>query len=371
MTERRVYPELELIRIRPHHEHVLVMVGFHIKRIRPGQMTERVVRELPEVRRHAEFPVATAYRIAHGVDSIVRDPERTNRNIANRHFPVGYKLIHELPRDVFFVTQGDRRECPACCIYGDAKLPHQQRNTLDMIAVIVRHKARFYARRALSYLFEEKMAPDFPRYDRIWRMEIPENTVLREWVASDLEPWIKDHGQNTIVGLILIVDHTGISKCWYLDREGLVLLPSFYRQETDLLGIGTKGFHIPKKPGTYQARDSLIIDGIVYYLMESERFGSASQMYIVNGEGRFMGLQTSNGFSDPLIEQIRKKKEQYDEEKDILNVMAKGFSSLAKQKGSKKAAKDYPGTKTPGREITGKRASVKIRLNEKRSLLGT
>ena len=105
--------------------------------------------------------------------------------------------------------------------------------------------------------------------------------------------------------------------------------------------------------------------------MESERFGSASQMYIVNGEGRFMGLQTSNGFSDPLIEQIRKKKEQYDEEKDILNVMAKGFSSLAKQKGSKKAAKDYPGTKTPGREITGKRASVKIRLNEKRSLLGT
>ena len=243
---------------------------------------------------------------------------------------------------------------------------------MDRVAVyMLKEKYKRHRGHTLSYLFEKKMAPDFPRYDRIWRMEIPENTVLREWVASDLEPWIKDHGQNTIVGLILIVDHTGISKCWYLDREGLVLLPSFYRQETDLLGIGTKGFHIPKKPGTYQARDSLIIDGIVYYLMESERFGSASQMYIVNGEGRFMGLQTSNGFSDPLIEQIRKKKEQYDEEKDILNVMAKGFSSLVKQKGSKKAAKDYPGTKTPGREITGKRASVKIRLNEKRSLLGT
>jgi len=241
---------------------------------------------------------------------------------------------------------------------------------MDRVAVyMLKEKYKRHRGHTLSYLFEKKMAPDFSRYDRICRKEIPENTVPRDWVASDLDQWIKGHELANNIGLILIVDHLGISKCWYLDREGLVLLPSFYRQETDLLGSDTKGFHIPKKPGTYRARDSLIIDGVVYYLMENERFGSASQMYIVNGEGRFMGLQTTTGFSDPLIEQIRKKKKQFDDEQDILSVMAKGFSSFAKQKCVKKHAIDYPETNTPGREISGKRVSIKLRLGEKQNLL--
>ena len=241
---------------------------------------------------------------------------------------------------------------------------------MDRIAVyMLKDKYKRYHGHTLSYLFERKMAPDFPRYDRIYRTEIPENTILRDWVASDLESWLKEQGQTTSMGLILIVDHFGISKCWYLDREGLVLLPAFYRQEADLLGSNTKGFHIPKKPGTYRARDSLIIDGVVYYLMENERFGSASQMYIVNGEGRFMGLQTATGFSDPMIEKIRNKKKQFDEEKDILSKMSVEFSSLAKKNRSKKEAKDYPETITPGREISGERTSIKNRLCEKNALL--
>ena len=92
-------------------------------------------------------------------------------------------------------------------------------------------------------------------------------------------------------------------------------------------------------------------------------------MYIVNGEGRFMGLETAKGFSDPLIEKIRNKKKQFDEEKDILSVMEKGLSTITKTNAAKKAAKDYPGTKTPGREFSGKRVSVKLRLEEKQHLL--
>lgn len=243
---------------------------------------------------------------------------------------------------------------------------------MDRVAVyMLKEKYKRHRGHTLSYLFEKKMAPDFPRYDRILRKEIPENAVLRDWISSELDPWIREQNIDNSIGLILIVDHLGISKCWYLDREGLVLLPSFYRQEADLIGSGTKGFHIPKKLGTYRVRDSLIIDGVAYYLMENERFGNASQMYIVNGQGRFMGLQTSTGFSDPLIEQIRVKKSQYDEENRMLSVMAKGFSTLASQKGSKKSAKDYPETTTPGREKSGCRASVKQRLREKSALLAS
>ena len=241
---------------------------------------------------------------------------------------------------------------------------------MDRVAVyMLKEKYKRHRGHTLSYLFEKKMAPDFPRYDRILRKEIPENTVLRDWISLELNPWIREQNIGNSIGLILIVDHLGISKCWYLDREGLVLLPSFYRQEADLISSGTKGFHIPKKSGTYQVRDSLIIDGVAYYLMENERFGSASQMYIVNGQGRFMGLQTATGFSDPLIEKIRIKKRQHDEENKILSVMANGFSSISKQKQSKQNAKDFPATATPGREISGRRSSVLLRLGEKKDLL--
>ena len=241
---------------------------------------------------------------------------------------------------------------------------------MDRIAVyMLKEEFKRHRGHTLSYLCENKMEPDFARYDRIRREEIPEDTILRNWVRTDLDPWIRSQGHPNSIGTILIVDHAGISKCWYLDREGLVLLPSFYRRESDLLGKGTRGFHLPKKIGTFRVRDSLIIDGIVYFLMESERFGSAAEMYIVNGEGRFMGLQTKTGFSDSMIRKIRDKKKQFDSEKNVLTMVADSFSSLAKLKGAKKKPKDYEKTATPGREHSGQRASVRLRLQEKQTLL--
>ena len=71
-------PPFQISRIRPHHQHVFVMVGLQYQMIRPGDVAAELFCHVSGIRNEAEVDFSVLHAIAHIVRTVMRHIERRN-----------------------------------------------------------------------------------------------------------------------------------------------------------------------------------------------------------------------------------------------------------------------------------------------------
>ena len=238
---------------------------------------------------------------------------------------------------------------------------------------------------SLHYLLDHELRPDVDRYDRIRTIELGPGTHDElETYRNKVVPLLEDADIRDAKGIVLMItDDKEESACFFMQRDesGLhgVELPDFYHGEEDVIRHGTRGFHIPHQRGTWSADEAKIYGDTLFWLMmpedepetktklpgEAEDEMEPRPPAVVDGRGRFYGF-FRNGFNDHTREQVLKKKKEYEEKDERLKKYSEVTVTMKEKE--KKKAKDYPSS-AGGREYTGRRASIRALLQEKRQIL--
>ena len=70
-----------------------------------------------------------------------------------------------------------------------------------------------------------------------------------------------------------MMNKAGVVSSYYVEKDRLITLAGFLRLNTSgsLVSMGTTGFKIDGKPGTWLACDDTIVDGKQFFLMQNEQ----------------------------------------------------------------------------------------------------
>ena len=114
-------------------------------------------------------------------------------------------------------------------------------------------------------------------------------------------------GDRLQVSDVLVITKEDITTAYYVDLEKLVLLTDFFRTtaSTALLSIGTTDYRIEGRAGNFLAADEIWIDGQHFFLMEIQQFGKDAAYVVVDSNGKIAAEDTTIGFTDEVIRQIR------------------------------------------------------------------
>jgi hypothetical protein len=91
-----------------------------------------------------------------------------------------------------------------------------------------------------------------------------------------------------------------------VDPNKLILIPDFFHRPSDgsLITIDTENLPLDGRKGSWMTVDTLRLNDINLFLMQSQDYGKEAPYVIVDEQGRELAADPK-GFSDETIEQIR------------------------------------------------------------------
>ena len=98
-----------------------------------------------------------------------------------------------------------------------------------------------------------------------------------------------------------------VTSAYYVDPDKLVSLTGFFHVSSsrELLTPETTDFQIEGRPGTWLVAEDIWIDGNHFFLMQNQFFGRKAACAVLDSRGHPAAEDTTNGFSDAVIKQIR------------------------------------------------------------------
>ena len=131
--------------------------------------------------------------------------------------------------------------------------------------------------------------------------------------ASDLRRQLENglpaasSGEKLEVSDVLAVTKDGITTAYYVDPEKLIALTGFFHTtaSTALLSIDTTDYQIEGRAGNFLAADEIWIDGQHFFLMQSQQFGKNAAYVVLDSNGKVAAEDTTVGFTEEVIRQIR------------------------------------------------------------------
>jgi hypothetical protein len=131
--------------------------------------------------------------------------------------------------------------------------------------------------------------------------------------ASDLRRQLENglpaasSGEKLEVSDVLAVTKDGITTAYYVDLEKLIVLTGFFHTtaSTALLSIDTTDYQIEGRTGNFLAADEIWIDGQHFFLMQSQQFGKNAAYVVLDSNGKVAAEDTTVGFTEEVIRQIR------------------------------------------------------------------
>ncbi len=162
--------------------------------------------------------------------------------------------------------------------------------------------------KSYQYLKESHLWVDVEHYQQVYITIMPKEKKPEE-IRSELEKKLPARftGNALNISDIIAVTKEGVSTAYYVDKEGLVVIPGFFRSSssTALITMDTEGFQMEGRQGSWMAADETIIDGKHFFLLVSEKYGRSAAYAVVDDQGRKAAEDTFQGFDEETIRQIR------------------------------------------------------------------
>ena len=161
--------------------------------------------------------------------------------------------------------------------------------------------------KSYQYLKENHLRVDVEHYQQVYITIMPKEKKPEE-IRSELEKKLPARftGNALNISDIIAVTKEGVSTAYYVDKEGLVVIPGFFRSSssTALLTMDTEGFQMEGRQGSWMAADETVIDGKHFFLLVSEKYGRSAAYAVVDDQGRKAAEDTFQGFDEETIRQI-------------------------------------------------------------------
>lgn len=214
----------------------------------------------------------------------------------------------------------------------------------------------------LEVLRSKGELPRMDRYRRI-RQVIAENDYARpaELVKGEIQGTVE-----RLTGTVLAMEEDSVVTCYFLEEgKKPVELPFFYRDETSDFdpAKAKEGMALPGKEGLWHPRNSHILNGEIYYLMEQGQ-EDAAVFCVTDGKGKVLPVKAPRGEFDEEVRQALRKQADNDY-RFISNI---GLFASAKQKLDSDAEETAENAIT-GREECGERISVLAYLRQEQQKL--
>ena len=143
--------------------------------------------------------------------------------------------------------------------------------------------------------------------------------------ASDLRRQLENglpadpSGEKLEISDVLTVTKDGVTTAYYVDPEKLIVLTGFFHTtaSTALLSIDTTDYQIEGRDGNFLAADEIWIDGQHFFLMQSQQFGKNAAYVVVDSNGKVAAEDTTIGFTEEVVRQIREYMQRQNAAKEI------------------------------------------------------
>lgn len=160
-----------------------------------------------------------------------------------------------------------------------------------------------------QYLQKYQMEVISDLYDQIYLSEFdPSLSPLQLRRQLEKELPADSAGETLEISDVLAITRYGITSAYYVDPDKLVSLTGFFHvpSSRELLTPETTDFQIEGRPGTWLVAEDIWIDGNHFFLMQNQFFGRKAACAVLDSRGHPAAEDTTNGFSDAVIKQIRK-----------------------------------------------------------------
>ena len=106
---------------------------------------------------------------------------------------------------------------------------------------------------------------------------------------------------------IFVLNRSGVVTSYYVEKEGFTEIAGFFSGTPSgtPVTIQTDHLKVDGKEGTWVACDSVLVDGIEFFLMEHETYGGEAANIIVDKDGRLVVDGVTKGVNETVQEQIR------------------------------------------------------------------
>ncbi|SDM03427.1 YodL-like [Sarcina sp. DSM 11001] len=159
-----------------------------------------------------------------------------------------------------------------------------------------------------QYLQKYQMEVISDLYDQIYLSEFdPSLSPLQLRRQLEKELPADSAGETLEISDVLAITRYGITSAYYVDPDKLVSLTGFFHvpSSRELLTPETTDFQIEGRPGTWLVAEDIWIDGNHFFLMQNQYFGRKAACAVLDSRGHPAAEDTTNGFSDAVIKQIR------------------------------------------------------------------
>lgn len=167
---------------------------------------------------------------------------------------------------------------------------------------------RKYRFRSYESVVQEKLDIDIANYQLVYCSYL-ENDMTPETIRDKLDQKLPSNfkGHAVSVSDVIVMNRDGVTRSYYLDKQGYVLIHGFIRPgaSSSLITLDTEGVLLENRKGSWIAVDELVIDGRQFFLMEHEQYGNSAAFAVVDANGKIAAEDTYNGFDESVISQIR------------------------------------------------------------------
>ena len=169
-------------------------------------------------------------------------------------------------------------------------------------------ETRVLRHQSFQYLQKYQMEVISDLYDQIYLSEFdPSLSPLQLRRQLEKELPADSAGETLEISDVLAITRYGITSAYYVDSDKLVSLTGFFHvpSSRELLTPETTDFQIEGRPGTWLVAEDIWIDGNHFFLMQNQFFGRKAACAVLDSRGHPAAEDTTNGFSDAVIKQIR------------------------------------------------------------------
>ena len=169
-------------------------------------------------------------------------------------------------------------------------------------------ETRVLRHQSFQYLQKYQMKVISDLYDQIYLSEFdPSLSPLQLRRQLEKELPADSAGETLAISDVLAITRYGITSAYYVDPDKLVSLTGFFHvpSSRELLTTETADFQIEGRPGTWLVAEDIWIDGNHFFLMQNQFFGRKAACAVLDSHGHPAAEDTTKGFSDAVIKQIR------------------------------------------------------------------
>ena len=169
-------------------------------------------------------------------------------------------------------------------------------------------ETRVLRHQSFQYLQKYQMEVISDLYDQIYLSEFdPSLSPLQLRRQLEKELPADSAGETLEISDVLAITRYVITSAYYVDPDKLVSLTGFFHvpSSRELLTPETTDFQIEGRPGTWLVAEDIWIDGNHFFLMQNQFFGRKAACAVLDSRGHPAAGDTTNGFSDAVIKQIR------------------------------------------------------------------